>query len=139
VRVVVDNAPGAAQDERLRVLDTDLQHLVNGLWQAGAEAISINGERLTNLSAIRHAGSAITVNFRSLSRPYTVSAIGDPDRLPVRFGNTTSGQTWLDLQQKVGLKFSMRVVRSLSLPAQPLRPLRYALPEKSDKPEKRLP
>ena len=44
------------------MLDPDLQKLVNGLWAAGAEAISINGQRLTNLSAIREAGEAITVN-----------------------------------------------------------------------------
>lgn len=137
VRVRVDNAPGAAEDARRRVLDTDLQHLANGLWEAGAEAIAINGERLTNLSAIRHAGSAITVNFRSLSPPYTVEAIGDPDTLPARFGDTTSGQTWLDLQQQVGLEFSMRAVASLTLPAEAVRDLRYAKP--LEKSEKRLP
>ena len=36
--------------------------LVNGLWQAGAEAISINGQRLTSTSAIRFAGQAILVD-----------------------------------------------------------------------------
>jgi uncharacterized protein YlxW (UPF0749 family) len=136
VRVRVDNAPGAAEDARRRVLDTDLQHLANGLWEAGAEAIAINNQRLTNLSAIRHAGSAITVNFRSLSPPYTVEAIG-PDSMPARFGDTTSGQTWLDLQQQVGLEFSMKAVASLTLPAEPVRDLRFAKP--LEKSEKRLP
>ena len=36
-----------------------------------------NGQRLTALSAVRGAGEAITVNFRSLRRPYVVEAIGD--------------------------------------------------------------
>ena len=44
------------QRPQQRSSDPDLQKLVNGLWQAGAEAISINGQRLTNLTAIRHAG-----------------------------------------------------------------------------------
>lgn len=126
VRITVDDAANAGQDRRRRVLDTDLQHLANGLWEAGAEAVAINGERLTNLSAIRHAGDAITVNFRPLDRPYRVEAIGDPDRLPARFGETTSGQTWLDLQREIGLRFQMRVVDELALPAAPSRPLRYA-------------
>ena len=125
VEIVADDAADAESD-RNRVLDSDLQKLVNGLWRAGAEAISINGERLTNLSAIRHAGSAITVNFTSLSRPYRILAIGDPKTLPARFADTTSGQAWLDLQREVGLRFTMTKQSSLRLPAAEVPTLRYA-------------
>lgn len=128
VRIVVDNAPHAGDDQRKQVLDSDLQRLVNGLWQSGAEAIAINGERLTNLSAIRHAGSAITVNDISLRRPYTVLAIGNPDTLPARFAETSSGQAWFDLQQQVGLRFQIHARPSLSLPAAST-PLHYARSE----------
>ncbi len=126
--VVVDDAPGAGSNPRDEVLDSDLQQLVNGLWQAGAEAIAINGQRLTNLSAIRRAGSAITVNDNSLARPYRVLAIGDPDTLPARFAETGGGQTWFDLQQQVGLRFQMHIRSSLTLPRAGT-PLRYARPE----------
>ncbi|MGH3444077.1 MAG: DUF881 domain-containing protein, partial [Nocardioidaceae bacterium] len=68
VRVTVDDAPHATAKQQ--VLDKDLQKLVNGLWQAGAEAIAINGERVTNLTAIRGAGEAITVNYRDVHPPY---------------------------------------------------------------------
>lgn len=125
VQIVVDDAVNA-QSDRNKVLDVDLQKLVNGLWRAGAEAISINGERLTNLSAIRHAGTAITVNFTSLRRPYQVLAIGDPKTLPSRFADTTGGQAWLDLPREVGLRFSMRTQRSLRLPAAETPELRFA-------------
>jgi uncharacterized protein YlxW (UPF0749 family) len=125
VEIVVDDARNAGSD-RNKVLDIDLQKLVNGLWRAGAEAISINGERLTNVSAIRHAGTAITVNYRSLSRPYQVLAIGDIKTLPSRFADTTSGQAWLDLQRQFGLRFTMRTQRSLRLPAAETPELRFA-------------
>jgi len=124
VQVVADDAPDAVSD-RNKVLDSDLQKLVNGLWQAGAEAISINGERLTALSAIRHAGSAITVNYTSLSRPYRVLAVGNPKTLPARFAASTSGQAWLDLQREVGLRFTMTTESSLNLPGTDLPDLRY--------------
>jgi uncharacterized protein YlxW (UPF0749 family) len=124
VRVVADDAPGA-DSARNEVLDTDLQKLVNGLWEAGAEAISLNGQRLTNLSTIRLAGQAITVNARSLRRPYVVSAIGNKDTLPARFAETSSGQAWLDLQQQVGLRLKITPVSSLRLPAAEVS-LRYA-------------
>jgi len=124
VQIIADDAPDA-QNDRNRVLDGDLQKLVNGLWQAGAEAISINGERLTALSAIRHAGSAITVNYTSLSRPYRILAIGDPDTLPTRFSNTTTGGTWLDLVNEVGLVYSMTTKSSLRLPGADVPALRF--------------
>lgn len=125
VEIVVDDAPHAESD-RYRVLDVDLQRLVNGLWRAGAEAISINGERLTNVSAIRHAGSAITVNFTSLRRPYRILAIGDRKTLPSRFADSSSGQAWLDLQRGVGLEFTMTAKSSLRLPAAEVPSLRFA-------------
>jgi uncharacterized protein YlxW (UPF0749 family) len=132
VEIVVDDAV-AAESDRNKVLDSDLQKLVNGLWRAGAEAISINGERLTNVSAIRHAGSAITVNFTSLNRPYRILAIGDRKTLPARFADTTSGQAWLDLQREVGLRFTMRTQKSLRLPAADVPELRYARPAAAPK------
>lgn len=117
VKVVVDDAPGATADEQ-RVLDEDLRKLVNALWASGAEAISINGQRLTSLSSIRFAGSAITVNNQvSLSRPYTVLAVGDPDTMPARFVETTHGRDWLDLRTLYGLEFAMTSERSLRIPA----------------------
>lgn len=122
VQVVVDDAPGAVSDQQ-RVLDEDLQKLVNALWASGAEAISINGQRLTNLSAIRFAGSAITVNFVSLDRPYTVLAIGNPDTMPARFVDTEHGRDWLDLHAVAHLEFKMTTEQSMTLPAAPTRRL----------------
>ena len=101
LRVTVDDAPGSAASPRRtptrpeaaadqgRVQDRDLQTVVNGLWASGAEAISINGQRLTALSAIRSAGQAILVDFRPLSPPYVISAIGDPDPMQALFANGT--------------------------------------------------
>ena len=125
VRAVVDDAPDAISEQQ-QVLDKDLQKLVNALWESGAEAIAINGQRLTNLTAIRHAGSAITVNFRSLSRPYVVAAIGNPDTMPARFLETRDGQAWLDLEAAYGLQFDMTSEGSLTLPAVNRLDLRHA-------------
>ena len=63
------------------VFDTDLQTLVNLLWLKGAEAIAIGGERLTALSAIRSAGSAILVDYRPINPPYVIYAIGSKESL----------------------------------------------------------
>lgn len=127
VRVVVDDKPGAV-DPRERVLDKDLAKLVNALWAAGAEAIAVDGVRLTSLTAIRYAGRAITVGYRSIKAPYTVLAIGDQGDLQARFVDTTHGQTWLSLHATVGLVFEMTGESSLRLPAARPLVLRYAVP-----------
>lgn len=129
IRVEVDDAPGAVGSPVGGVVrDTDLQALVNALWSAGAEAISINGNRLTSLTAIRFAGRAITVDYRSLMPPYVVDVIGNPDTLPARLLETPGGQAWLGLQQNFGIAFDTEVMDSLVLPADPSLVLRSANP-----------
>jgi uncharacterized protein YlxW (UPF0749 family) len=126
VRVNVDDGPPipSAQNE---ILDGDLQKLVNGLWLAGAEAISLNGERLTALTAIRQGGAVITVNYRPISPPYTLSVIGDPDTLAARFIDTPGGQWWLDLQALYGVEFEItNTEEPLTLPPARRSGLRYA-------------
>ncbi|MBA2456421.1 MAG: DUF881 domain-containing protein [Nocardioidaceae bacterium] len=130
VRVVADDAERTKPGGEGAVLDTDLQVLVNGLWQAGAEAIAINGNRISPLSAIRGAGFAITVNYRSLSPPYAVQAVGDSATLEARFVDTPGGQAWLDLETNFGLRFDMDTVESLSLPAAPAARLRVLYAER---------
>ncbi len=72
-----DRPPPSAEDAgAYQIHDTDLQLVVNALWAAGAEAVSINDSRLVATTPIRSAGDTIVVNFRPLSPPYKVSAIG---------------------------------------------------------------
>ena len=125
VRVVVDDAPNPKSDDE-RVHGQDLQRLVNALWQVGAEAISINGQRLTSLSAIRDAGDAITVNFVSLRPPYVISAVGNRKTMPARLLDTAGGQTWVTLQSSFGLKFDVTTEESMKLPAARRATLRHA-------------
>lgn len=63
------------------ITDTELLSLVNELYAAGAEAISINGHRLVAQSAIRLAGDHININHVATDMPYEVKAIGDPQTL----------------------------------------------------------
>jgi uncharacterized protein YlxW (UPF0749 family) len=126
VLIVVDDSPSAAADARDRVLDIDLQVLANGLWEAGAEAIAINGHRLSGLTAIRSAGDAITVDYRSLTRPYRVEAIGDPRTLQARFVESSAGAWWNDLAQNRRMRYEISDVKQLDLAADPGIVLRHA-------------
>ncbi len=64
-------------NESLIVHDSDLRAIVTELYGAGAEAISINGERLIISTSIRCVGNTIMVNNKRCASPYTLKAIGD--------------------------------------------------------------
>jgi uncharacterized protein YlxW (UPF0749 family) len=57
----------------------DIRRVVEELWGAGAEAIAVNGERITPTSAIIDIGSSLLVNSAYLAPPYQVSALGPTD------------------------------------------------------------
>ncbi len=111
-----------------RVRDRDMQRVVNGLWQSGAEAVSVNGQRLTALSAIRAAGDAILVDNRPLVPPYTVLAVGDGQRLSARFQDSSDGLYLHALQDNYGIRTSISVESDLRLPAAPSVIVRTAQP-----------
>ncbi len=116
VVTLTDAATPDDEDPALsRVLDTDLQAAVNGLWAAGAEAVSVNGQRLTARSAIRSAAGAILVSYRPLSPPYVVSAIG-ADGLAGRFDATQSAEQLRQVERQFGIGFLSESADRLALP-----------------------
>jgi uncharacterized protein YlxW (UPF0749 family) len=117
VRARLDDAPGGSSDGQVR--DSDLAGLVNGLLQAGATAVSVNGQRVTNLSSLRNTASAVRINGISLSPPYTVVALGDTDTMQARFAQTTSGMRLRNLVRTFGMPFTMDNDSNLTVPAAP--------------------
>ncbi len=86
--ITMDDAPDAQPGSLNRVLDRDLQAIVNELWRAGAQGIAINDQRLVETSAIRSAGDAILVNYHPLARPYSIRAVqGDGPLDPTGIGD----------------------------------------------------
>jgi uncharacterized protein YlxW (UPF0749 family) len=139
VKLTVDDAKEADADgdgprgtsgfsDTGRVKDRDLQRVVNGLWYSGAEAVSINGQRLTALSAIRAAGDAVLVDNRPLVPPYTVLAVGDGQRLSTRFQNSPDGLYLNALQENFGIRTGISTHGDLRLPAAPSVIVRTAQP-----------
>jgi uncharacterized protein YlxW (UPF0749 family) len=123
VRFEVASSPSATDTTEIR--DEDLATLVDGLWEAGAEAISINGERLTVLTGIRNTGRAIHIGGVPIRAPYTVLAIGDPSSLQARLLETSEGAAWFVLVRSLGFQFVPENADDLRLPAADLRVTRY--------------
>jgi uncharacterized protein YlxW (UPF0749 family) len=113
-----------------RVKDTDLQRATNALWAAGAEAIAVNGLRLTATSTIRQAGEAILVDFRPVTTPYKVVAIG-PDSLVDDFSDGYAGRFFRQLSARYGISYDIGEVDSVTLGAATELKLRQAKPSVS--------
>lgn len=77
---------GSSQQIKV-VTDADLQLFVSLLWQAGAEAISVNGYRLGVQTSIRTAGQTIMVGVNPVQSPYTIEAIGERTELADAVGS----------------------------------------------------
>ena len=113
-----------------RVLYSDLQKVANALWAAGAEAVAVNGQRLTATSTIRSAGEAILVDYRPVTGPYEVQAIG-PRSMRDRFDESRAAALMREVARTTGLSFGVKRVEDLTLPAAPQPRLRYAEPSVS--------
>lgn len=108
--------PGGNQADYL-VSALDLRTVVDQLWLAGAEAISINGERVVTTTAILDIGGSILVNSAYLSAPYQVSAIGPPDLFRV-FNSSAGVQDLLRARtQEIGIRFGVAELPDVSVPA----------------------
>lgn len=99
------------------VLVDDLRDIVAALWASGAEAISINGERLVTTSSIYGVGASVLVNTAFLSPPFRIEAIGS-DGLPDRFDASPAFRGRVAQRIEVfGLEFASQAADSLELPA----------------------
>lgn len=97
--ITIDDAPDAEAGSLNRVLDRDIQDIVNALWAMDAAGVAVNDQRLTATSAIRGAGEAILVNYRPLQRPYVISAVGP---------RSSEGSTGLqDLLDTLGAEYGL--------------------------------
>lgn len=92
----------------------DLVAVINELWAAGAEAVALNGQRLTATTGMSQVGGTVVVNLQRLNAPFVVFAIGDPatmeGALNIRGGLVES-------LRALGLVISVRRNDTLTVPA----------------------
>lgn len=93
--------------------DNDIMSVINELRSAGAEAISLNGERILATSEIRCTGAVVTVNGRRYAAPYVVMAIGEPETL---YGALTMRNGVVDILGQWGITVKVTANDLLLIP-----------------------
>jgi len=107
--------PGAGADSLVSA--RDLRVLVQELWLAGAEAIAINGERITVSTAVLDIGGSVLVNSAYLAPPYKIAAIGPAD-LYKRVQASVSFQDFvIERVERHGLALSVDDLDEVDVPA----------------------
>lgn len=87
------------------VHDSDLKAIVNDLCTAGAEAISINGQRIVSTTAITCIGNVIKINDEKIGNPFEIRAIGSKARLD---GAVSMNGRTLSQMKKDGIKVEIK-------------------------------
>ena len=118
VVVLDDNKTQAAEAQdggkwQYLIHDGDLREIVNDLKNGGAEAISINSQRVVSTTGIICDGNVVRVNGQKISAPYTIKAIGSPEGL---MGSLTFPGAYIEELQTLGLVKILQKENNVDIP-----------------------
>lgn len=123
--VVVTLTESVATGSVPAVDDGAVRAVINALWEGGAEAITINGERVGPQTIVRMAGQSILVNLKAVRSPYVIEAVGDQQKLLNSMKDDAAVQS---LRAKSGMSISNAASNRLILGAVPLSQTWYLHP-----------
>jgi len=111
----------------LVVHQQDIEDVMNALWSGGAEAMTVQGARITAGTVVRCIGNVILIDGTSYSPPYRIAAIGDPDRLEDTLEADPRIQIYRQYVARYGLGWSVKSSDGLEFDAASQGPtIRYA-------------
>jgi len=138
LRVALDDAPpqqpgSTIPVDALVVHQQDLEAVIDALWVGGAEAMTLQGQRVLMTTAFRCVGNVLSLHGRVYSPPYVVEAIGDPAALTAALEASEEIATYREWVDAVGLGWDVATQDALELPARSVAALEHAeLPDDVD-------
>lgn len=112
-----DQVSGEIHPDDLVVHQQDLEAVINALWAGGAEAMTLQDQRVLSTTAFRCVGNVLSLHGRVYSPPYRVQAIGDPDQLRAALDASSRIAIYRDWVDAVGLGWSVEQAEDLELPS----------------------
>ncbi|GAB2622047.1 DUF881 domain-containing protein [Pseudactinotalea suaedae] len=109
--------PEWASPDDLVVHQQDLEAVMNGLWAGGAEALMVQGHRVTMTTSVRCVGNVLLIDGATYSPPYEIAAIGDPDELEETLLSTAPIQIYLQYVDALNLGWQVRAEETIEMPA----------------------
>jgi uncharacterized protein YlxW (UPF0749 family) len=126
--VTLDDAPqeeleDPSVDANLLVVhQQDIQGFVNALWAAGANAISLQGQRLISTTGIKCVGNTVVLEGVPYSPPYRIEAVGEVSALWAGLSDSRSAQIYNEYVDAYGLGLSIEEADNLDIPGYDVTP-----------------
>lgn len=125
VEVSLDDAPlgpngelptGARPDDVV-IHQSDVQGVVNAMWAAGVDAVTIMGKRLINTSAVLCVGNTLLLDGRTYSPPFIIAGIGDQAAIEQHLKNEPGLDLFFQAVQAFGLGYDVVRKNKINAPA----------------------
>ena len=121
VTVILDDAPASVaangiEPDLLVVHQQDIQAVVNALWSGGAEAMTIQEQRVISTTAVKCVGNTVVLHGIPYAPPYRIRAIGDQERLHAALASSEPIQIYQQYVAAYGLVFREKSEERLELP-----------------------
>ncbi|TQJ08320.1 uncharacterized protein YlxW (UPF0749 family) [Lapillicoccus jejuensis] len=112
-----DSLPAPYGPDDIVVHQQDVQGVVNALWRGGAEAMTIQGQRVAATTAVRCVGNTLILAGRVYSPPYVISAIGPVDALRASLDRDPAVMVYREWVAAVGLGYTVTDSQDATFPA----------------------
>lgn len=112
----IDFTPPGVDGDMLVVHEQDIQNVVNALWAAGAEAMTIQGQRVVSTTAVKCVGNTVVLHGTAYAPPYEIVAIGDPALLEAGLASDSGVQVYRQYAQAYQLGYEQQRLAEVSLP-----------------------
>jgi len=112
-----DVKPIGVAEELLIVHQQDIQAVVNAMWQGGAEAMTIQGQRVTSRTGIKCVGNSVLLHGVPYAPPYVIVAIGDQKAIEEALASSSYLQAYRQYTDRYGLGYSEKRVTEATLAA----------------------
>jgi uncharacterized protein YlxW (UPF0749 family) len=109
--------PAGADPDDYVIHQQDVQGVVNALWAGGAEAMTLQDQRVISTSAVRCVGNTLVLQGRVYSPPYVITAIGDPAALQSSLATDPDVANLRQWSVAVGLGYDVSVPGEMTFPA----------------------
>ena len=109
--------PAGVNDDALVVHQQDIQAVVNALWAGGAEAMTIQGQRVIATTGIKCVGNTVVLHGIPYAPPYEIKAIGDAESLKQALNDSRAVQIYRQYVAAYGLGYTVSVDDTLELAA----------------------
>lgn len=109
--------PDGVDPNVLIVHQQDIQGFVNALWAGGAQAVTLQGQRLISTTGIKCVGSTVVLDGVPYSPPYVIEAVGDAAKLRAALNDSPEVSAYQTYVRRYQLGLQIQSLRAVDAPA----------------------